>query len=202
VIALSTLVALGCGAIKRAGYAPDDRDEWQRPDEVVARLAIEPGDRVADLGAGGGYFTFRLADAVGSQGRVYAVDVDESMTDYLSERAREQGRQNVEVILGEYDDPKLPDGTIDLIFTSNTYHHLEDREAYFENVREALAPDGRVAIIDFNEQEGGWFVRTFGHATSKETIVEEMSAAGYRLERDHDDLERQHFLVFTVGDQS
>jgi arsenite methyltransferase len=199
-VVLSALVAVGCGAVKRAAYAPDDRDAWQRPDQVVTRLAIEPGDRVADLGAGGGYFTFRLADAVGPQGRVYAVDVDESMTRYLSERAREEARNNVEVILGEVDDPKLPDGAIDLLFTCNTYHHLDDRVDYFADVRGALAPGGRVAIIDFDEREGGWFVRSFGHATPKQTIVEEMSQAGYRLDRDYGDLERQHFLIFAVSE--
>ena len=196
VVVLCALLAAGCGPLKRAAYAPDDRDEWQRPDQVVTRLALVPGDSVADLGAGGGYFTFRLADAVGPDGRVYAVDVDESMTSYLAGRAREEGRDNIEVVLADYDDPKLPVGAIDLVFTCNTYHHLEGRVEYFDGVREALTPDGRVAIIDFGEKAGGWFVRTFGHATPKQTIVEEMAQAGYHLERDYGDLDQQHFLVF------
>jgi ubiquinone/menaquinone biosynthesis C-methylase UbiE len=193
---LAALVALpGCGAWKRFAYEGFGRDAWQKPDEVIARLAIAPGAHVADIGAGGGYFSFRLADAVGADGRVYAVDVDDDMIGYLRERAAEEGRANVEVIRGEYGDPLLPDGRIDLIFSCDTYHHLQDRVAYFTRLKTDLAPGARVAILDYNGNS--WFSRVFGHSSPKESISDELAAAGYRLAADHADLiDRQSFLVF------
>lgn len=187
------LVLPGCGWVKRAAYSGVGRDEWQQPERVVEALEIAPGERVADLGAGGGYFTFRLAHAVGPEGRVYAVDVDAGMLEHIDEEARERGLRNVVPILAAPDDPRLPDQGIDLVFSSNTYHHLEDRADYFRRVREEdLRPRGRVAILDF--REGEWPLAA--HATPAEVIREEMRVAGFRLERAPDFLERQHFLVF------
>jgi predicted methyltransferase len=194
-LALVTLsFAVGCGALKRQAYAGFGRDAWQKPDEVIALLGVGPGDRVADIGAGGGYFTFRFADAVGESGRVYAVDVDDDMIAYLHERTREEGRSNVEVIRGEFGDPLLPDGAIDLVFTCDTYHHLTDRVAYFTKLRADLAPGARIAILDFDGSTG--FAKWFGHATPKPIVVDELTAAGYRLVADHDLIDRQNFLVF------
>ena len=115
------------------------------------------------------------------------------------ERAASEGRDNVEVVQGTFDDPKLPDGEIDLLFTSNTYHHIENRSDYFDRVLGDLAPNGRVAIVEFDES-GSWFSRTFGHHTVKTSITEEMEKAGYRLTHDHDILDRQSFLIFAPRD--
>lgn len=193
IIAVALQLA-GCGAWKRFIYEGFDRDDWQKPDEVIALLGLVEGAQVADVGAGGGYFTFKLARVVGDRGRIFAVDVDEDMVAYLEERAEADGVANVEVILGELDDPLLPDGRIDLVFTSNTYHHIEQQSDYFARLRTDLAPGGRVAILDLNDHH--WFPRMFGHATPKQTIVDEMTAAGYRLVDDFDIVKRQHFLVF------
>jgi ubiquinone/menaquinone biosynthesis C-methylase UbiE len=192
---LAALLATGCSGLKRFAYEGFDRDSWQQPERVLETLAIAPDSAVADLGAGGGYFTFRLAEAVGPGGRVYAVDVDETMTDYLAERATDEGWDNVQVILGEYEDPLLPDGEIDLLFTSNTYHHIQDRVAYFRRVRADLAPGGRIAILELNDS--GWFPRWFGHHTPLETITSEMAEAGYDLQESFDFIDRQHFAIFT-----
>jgi predicted methyltransferase len=162
----------------------------------VETLALAPGARVADLGSGGGYFTFRLARAVGPTGRVYAVDVDAELNEYVAGRATAEGLSQVEVILAEPADPNLPEEGVDLLFTSNTYHHIEDRARYFGAVRERLRPGGRVAILEYAESPS-WFLPA--HTTSAETIRSEMEAAGFRLEKDHDFLlPRQHFLVFAV----
>lgn len=193
IIAVALQLA-GCSAWKRFIYEGFDRDEWQTPDEVIALLGVDEGAHVADVGAGGGYFTFKLASVVGDTGRVYAVDVDEDMVAYLKERAEAGGVANIEVIQGELHDPLLPDGRIDLAFTSNTYHHIEQRSDYFARLLADLAPGGRVAILELNDHS--WFPRMFGHMTTKQTIVDEMTAAGYRLVDDFDIVERQHFLVF------
>jgi ubiquinone/menaquinone biosynthesis C-methylase UbiE len=193
VLALSLLGA--CGPLKRYAYEGGSRDAWQQPERVVAALGIEPGDRVADLGAGSGYFTVRLAQAVGSGGKVHAVDVDAGMNDYLRKRLARERITNVDVILGRFDDPLLPDGGVDLVVVIDTYHHIGDRPAYFRRLQRDLAPDGRVAVIDFDGRKG-WFVRLFDHYTAREDLLREMGEAGYEVAAEHDFIDRQSFVVF------
>ncbi|MDT7044102.1 class I SAM-dependent methyltransferase [Candidatus Nitronereus thalassa] len=184
----------GCTDLKRLAYEGFDRDEWQQPEQVIKALKIEPGDQVADLGSGSGYFTFRLADAVGPNGKVYAVDIDAEMNAALAEQVQEKGYQNIEVVLAQPHDPGLPDNSIDLIFSTNTYHHLEQRVAYLANLKQDLQPNGRIAIIDFNGE--GWFQHLFGHYTSSESIQRELQETGYTLETKLDFLPKQVFLIF------
>lgn len=185
----------GCTSLKRFAYEGSSRDDWQQPERVIAALGIRPGDRVADLGAGSGYFTIRLADAVGSGGRVYAVDVDEAMNDYLRERLTRARIDNVEVILGRYEDPLLPDGGVDLVLVVDTYHHLDDRPGYFRNLQRDLTPDGRVAVIDFDSNKAG-FMRIVGHTTTRDELLREMAEAGYRVSEEFDFIDRQSFVIF------
>src|SRR5262245_36607970 len=131
-VAIPLFVFVGCGGLYRASLNSPWRARWQQPDAVIRALAVQPGNQVADLGAGGGYFTFRLADAVGPTGKVYAVDVDKGHLDYIARRAQEQGYTNVETILAKYDDPLLPEGKVDLIVTANVYQHPENRADYFK----------------------------------------------------------------------
>jgi predicted methyltransferase len=181
----------GCTLVKRLAYEGFCRDAWQQPERVVADLAIAPGATVADLGSGGGYFTFRLARAVGPSGRVYALDVDAGMNEHVAGEAAEQGLANVTTVLAAPDDPRLPE-PVDLVFTCNTYHHLEQRAAYFRAVRERyLAPGGRIAIVEYRPD-------VTRHSTPREAIEQELSAAGFRLVKAFDYLERQHFLVFAA----
>lgn len=194
-VALLAMLASGCARAKRFAYEGFGRDGWQQPEKVIDSLGIRAGDRIADVGAGGGYFTFRLAEATGPEGRVYAVDVDRDMTEYLEERARDEGAENVEVILAQYHDPLLQEGGVDLVFTCNTYHHIQNRSDYFANVQKYLRTGGRVAIVEYVPE--GWFQRIFPHSTSAEEIRREMEQAGYDLEQEHGFLSRQSFLVFT-----
>jgi arsenite methyltransferase len=197
-IALLFLLLSGCVTAKRFAYSGIDRNRWQHPDEVIQALQIRPGEDVADLGSGGGYFTFRLADAVGPNGKVYAVDIDKWMLDDLSSRASKDGYTSVVTVLAMRDDPRLPQDGIDLIFTCNTYHHLTDRTDYFRHAKRYLRPDGRIAVIDFN----GTGV-TFGHHWTKKSVIEsEMDAAGYKLEKDLSFLEYQSFLIFCRADDA
>lgn len=198
-LAVPLFVCAGCGGLSRAFLNSPWRERWQQPQVVIQALSIRPGAHVADLGAGGGYFTFRLADAVGPAGKVYAVDVDKGNLDYIARRAQEQGYTNVEVILAQYDDPLLPEAGVDLIFTCNTYHHLENRTDYFASAARYLRPGGRVAVIDLNGSS--WFHKLFGHWTSKETIRSEMETGGYQLVSDFDFLSRQNFQVFALDGQ-
>jgi len=194
--ALAALVILaGCTTLKKCAYEGFGRDAWQQPEKVVQSLAIKPGDRIADLGSGGGYFTFRLSRAVGPTGKVYAVDVDQDMLEDLAERVKKDGYGNIEKILAKYDDPSLPESGVDLIFTSNVYHHIEARAKYFADAAKYLRPGGRVAVVDFDGRH--WSATFVGHTTPVELIKKEMDEAGYRLEREFDFLDRQSFLVFS-----
>lgn len=189
----------GCSALKRCAYEGISRDDWQKPERVIEALNIRPGHQVADLGAGSGYFTFRLADRVGPNGKVYAIDVDPDMTDYLSEQARATGSDNVQVVLTEPDAPSLPESGVDLVFACNVYHHIEDPRGYFAKVKTRLRPGGRLAIIDFSGE--GWLESWSGHATEAGTVKADLEVAGYRLEQELEFLPKQIFLIFTPGQQ-
>lgn len=188
-LAAFALASSGCGAIKRAAYAGFGRDQWQQPARVVESLDIAPGNHVADLGAGGGYFTFRLADAVGSEGRVYAVDIDPDMTDFLRDEARERGYAQIQVIEATPEDARLPTSGVDLVLLTNAYHHMEDRVDYFRRLSTRLRRAGRIAVIEFSDDGS--------HATDPERIRSEMQRAGLRRVANHTYLERQSFQIFT-----
>jgi cyclopropane fatty-acyl-phospholipid synthase-like methyltransferase len=174
------------------------RDGWQHPEEVVASLSIAPGDIVADIGSGDGYFLSWLSRAVGPDGRVYAVEVDEELVRELEERVRKEELHNVEVLRGAFQDPRLPDGRVDLVFTCNTYHHIDDRPGYFARLRADLSPQGRVAHLDERDDVVG-ILRVFqsgGHWADVKEMRHEMEEAGYRRVESFDFLPTQSFQVF------
>ncbi|MFN3533043.1 MAG: class I SAM-dependent methyltransferase [Candidatus Brocadia sp.] len=186
-------------SLKRFAYEGYWRDRWQYPDQVIRVLKIQTGQHIADLGSGSGYFTFRLADAVGPNGKVYAVDIDRGMNTYVEKQAGKKGYQNIKVILAQHHDPLIPGDGVDWIFTCNTYHHIKDRVTYFSRARRYLKPSGRIAIIDFNGKGG--FQKIFPHFTASEVIKKEMESVGYHLQHEFGFLPRQHFLVFSLEEK-
>jgi ubiquinone/menaquinone biosynthesis C-methylase UbiE len=195
-IFLAGLLFAGCAGLKQCAYRGVNRDQWQQPDKVIAALQIRPGDQIADLGAGGGYFTFKLANAAGPAGKIYAVDIDREMTDLIAQEAEKDGVKNVATIVARADDPMLPQSGVDLVFTSNTYHHLGNRVAYFANLRKYLRPSGKIAIIDYDRR--AWIEGLLRHYTPSEFIKREMEQSGYVLRHEHEFLDRQSFLIFAV----
>ncbi len=187
----------GCSRLKQWAYQGIDRDQWQQPDKVIATLQISPGAEIADLGAGGGYFTFHLAKAVGPRGKVYAVDIDRGTNELIAERAKKDGADNITTILAKSNDPLLPESAVDLIFTSNTYHHFDNRIVYFSNLRKYLKPAGRIAVIDFDRR--AWLAGLLRHYTPAEFIKREMEQAGYRVQQELTFLDRQSFLIFSIN---
>lgn len=128
------------------------RDEWQKPASVVAAMSIGPGMTVADIGAGTGYFEPHLSKAVGTTGKVVAVDVEADMVRWTSERARREGLANVEARQGAPDDPKLGPASVDRVLVVDTWHHVEDRATYAKKIAAALRPGGVVFIVDFTKE--------------------------------------------------
>lgn len=169
------------------------RDAWQRPDEVVAQLGLEGNEIVADIGAGTGYFTVRLAQKL-PQGKVLAVELEQPMVEWIRKRAAESGLTNVEAIVGEAADPKLPPG-VDLVLLVNTYHHIEERSDYFMRLRDKLSDGGRLAIVDF--RMGKLPVGPPDpHKMSQHQVERELKDAGYELCGRYDELPYQYVLFF------
>ncbi len=194
VLVLGGVAWFNAAPLKRLAYAGAGRDNWQQPARVVEALALRPGDRVADIGAGGGYFTFRFAEAVGRDGKVFAIDVDPDMTRNISAEAAKRGLANIEAILAKPDSPGLAAESVDMIFLANTYHHLSNRTEYFRAVLPALRAGGRIVVVEF--RQSGWLGKMVGHSSTEEDMQAEMKEAGYRLAARHTFLKRQHFLVF------
>jgi SAM-dependent methyltransferase len=171
------------------------RDAWQRPEIVIAALALSPSSKVADIGAATGYFPVRIAPHV-KEGIVYGVDVEERMVSYLEARATREGLANLRAVKGEADDARIPE-PVDVILLVNTYHHIEERPAYFARLRQSLLPGGRVVVVDFKMGE-----LPFGPPESMrvapDEIRTEMGQAGYVLSRDdRTSLPHQVILIFT-----
>ncbi|MBX3332309.1 MAG: methyltransferase domain-containing protein [Nitrospira sp.] len=171
------------------------RDAWQLPDQVIATLNLKRGQSVADIGAGTGYFTVRLAKSNASP-KVYASDIEPSMVMYLRERAAKESLDNVMVIQASPDGPNLPE-PVDLILIVNTYHHIGDRETYFRKLATSLKAGGQVAIIDFKPDSPVGPPKEFRFLP--ELFQAEMGKAGYKLTRRHHFLPRQEFFVFEVA---
>lgn len=154
------------------------RDAWQQPDKVVAALALAPGMIVADIGAGTGYFERRLTTAVGSEGKVLAIDVEPDMVRYLGERAAREGLANVEAKLGTPEDPGLGPATVDRILIVDTWHHIPARAAYAKKLAAALKPGGLVLVVDFTMQTSKGPPRA--HRIEQSVVISELEQGGLR----------------------
>jgi len=183
----------GCAEMNYQRLNDPARDTWQKPQGVIELLSITPGSRVADLGAGGGYFTWHLAKAVGARGMVYAVDLNKAALDMIFKEMVARGTPNVRPVRATLNDSRFPE-PVDLVFSCNTYHLMIDRVAYFRALASSLRPDGRVAIIDFHPR--GVFFDLFDDRIAKQEVRLEMEAAGYQLVNTYDVLDRQHFQIF------
>ncbi len=171
------------------------RDAWQRPAELVRALALRPGMVVADLGAGTGYFSRHLTDAVGPAGTVFAVELEPNLVVHLRERAEREHTPNVIPVLASADNPRLPAGGVDLVLVVDTFHHLDDRLGYLRVLRRFLRPAGRVAIVDWQKRDLP-VGPPLDHKLAREQVVDEMTASGYRLIDEPDVLPYQYVLVF------
>jgi len=169
-----------------------ERDAWQKPDEVIEALHLDGGSSVADIGAGTGYFSVRIAKRI-PEGKVFAVDVEPDMVRYLGERGQAGQLTNHYPTLASADAANLSE-PVDLILVVDTYHHIGYRRHYFARLKSSLKPNGRLVIIDFKADSPNGPPPQ--HRISPEKVKEELSEAGYALAETHEFLPRQYFLVF------
>jgi len=172
------------------------RDSWQKPDEVVTAMGLERGDRVADIGAGSGYFTRRFARTVGETGVVYGVDIEPGMLQHIAAVAMKDGQPNIVPVLATPSNPMLAPSSVDVIFMCDTIHHIDDRADYYRVLKRDLAPGGRLVIVDFLKKEDVPVGPPMEMKIAKEDLIAEIVSAGFRLKEEHDFLPYQYFLVF------
>jgi predicted methyltransferase len=158
------------------------RDEWQNVEGIFAAMQVKPGAVVGDVGAGDGYFTMRLAEAIGARGRVYAVDVNPAQLVRLRTRVDEAGLKNVEIVQGDLGDPKLPAGTLDAALIVNAYHEMSEYASMLGKIKAALKPDGRLVIVEPISEARRHRPRaeqTKNHEISLELVLADAREAGF-----------------------
>ena len=175
-----------------------EREREERPSRAIAALGVKKGDVVADVGAGSGYYTERLARQVGPTGRVYATDIQPEMLALVERRVKKAKLANVQTVLATEDDPKLPPGAIDLVLMVDVYHELQRPQLVLRRLKETLSPRGRLVLIEFRKEDPSVPIRP-EHKMSVAEAKLELEAEGYRLHRVIDALPWQHLLEFVVA---
>lgn len=167
----------------------------ERPDEVVANMGLAPDHVVADIGAGSGYFSFRIAQLV-PEGRVLAVDIQQEMLDIVEERKRKEGLSNIEGVKGEIDDPKLPANSIDAAIMVDAYHEFSHPYEMIAGIYQALRPGGRIFLLEYRGEDASVPIRPL-HKMTQAQVIKEMSVFGLQWTDTLDFLPWQHMMVFT-----
>jgi putative heme-binding domain-containing protein len=174
-----------------------ERDKDDRPDELIRALHIQPGATVADIGSGTGYFTWRLASQVGPRGKVYAVDVQQSMLDLTRAAVERQKLNNVEYVLATEQSVRLPERSLDFAFVAYAYHEFADPDATMRAIRRALKPNGRLLILEY-AKESKIAPASPLHRMSFEEIRREIEPMGFAIDQLLDFLPVQHGVIFTI----
>jgi ubiquinone/menaquinone biosynthesis C-methylase UbiE len=184
---------------QRTRFEGESREVYHKRAEVVAASAVKPGMTVADVGAGTGFFAMLFARAVGEQGRVFAVDISKPFVAAIAQRARDERLANVSALLGTDKDTGLPESAVDLVFTSDTYHHFVEPQPVLASIHRALKPAGRFIIVDFERIPGVSSEGRLKHVRAgKETVIREVETAGFRLAQEVKSVAfvENYFLIF------
>lgn len=179
----------GAGWLERA-----EREEEEAPSRAIDALELKPGMVVADIGAGSGYYTSRIARRVGPAGRVYATDIQPGMIELLNRRITSEGLTNVTTILGAMEDPRLPPRSVDLAIMVDVYHELQQPQLFLQRLKEAFKPGGRLVLLEFRKEDPKIPILEV-HKMSVAEVKAELEAEGFALERVIDGLPWQHIIV-------
>jgi arsenite methyltransferase len=166
--------------------------EW-KPDSVIAILDIKKGWNIGDLGAGGGYYTYRFSEEIGPSGNVFAADINKEFLEGIEETAKEKEFSNVHTIYSSTDDSRFEDQSLDLLFTRNTFHHIDDKNKYMTKLAKKIKPDGKIALIDYKQETSSG---PPGHNVTRDEILSSIEDTGLVIEKEYDFLEKQYFFVF------
>jgi ubiquinone/menaquinone biosynthesis C-methylase UbiE len=188
-------IAQVMGAAGAAWLVRPEREAEEHPDQALDALKIPKGAVVADLGAGVGYFTWRLAERVGPAGIVYAADIQQEMLDRLQKNMTDRNVTNVRSVLGAVDDPKLPKNSLDLVLLVDVYHEFSEPETMLARIRESLKPNGRLVLIEYRAEDPSVPIRP-EHKMTVQQARTEVEAEGFRFDEAIGILPRQHIIVF------
>lgn len=173
----------------------ENRENQERCSLMLANLGVKPGMTVCDMGCGNGFYALQMAKMVGEQGEVLGVDIQPKMLEFLQERAAEAGVTNVKPILGTIADPKLPKGEVDIILCADVYHEFSHPEQMLAAMRQSLAPNGVVVLLEFREEDPKVPIKPL-HKMSKAQVNKELTANGFKLVKEFDKLPWQHMMFF------
>ena len=180
-------------------FEGESREIYARRNDIVVASGAAPGMTVADVGAGSGFMAMLFAHRVGPQGRVIAAEISKPFAAAIAERAQREGLQNVTTVIATQTDTGLAPSSVDIVFTSDVYHHIEQVAATLASIRRALKPGGRFIVVDFERIPGVSSQNTLDHVRAgKETVIEEVLAAGFRLREEVKSLglRTNYFLIF------
>jgi ubiquinone/menaquinone biosynthesis C-methylase UbiE len=183
------------GADGAAWLERPEREAEEAPEKALDALAPWTGKVVADVGAGTGYFSLRMARRVGATGKVYANDLQPEMLDMLRTKAAKAGISNVEPVLGSEADPKLPVNALDLVLLVDVYHEFSRPQQMLQHIRASLKPDGRLVLLEYRKEDPSIPIRP-EHKMSVKEVRTEVEAEGYKLDRVIETLPRQHIIIF------
>ena len=172
-----------------------EREAEEAPDAALDAIGITAGSTVADIGAGVGYFTSRIAGRVGPSGKVFANDIQPRMLDLLRRNMADRHITNVEPVLGVEDDPKLPSAQMDVVLLVDVYHEFSEPEKMLRKIRESLKPDGRLVLLEYRKEDPNIPIRP-EHKMSITEVRAEVEPEGFRLDKALETLPRQHILIF------
>src|SRR5689334_4901198 len=172
-----------------------EREAEEQPDAALDAIGVAKGSTVADVGAGAGALTWRLAERVGPTGKVYANDIQPKMLELLRRNMEQRKIRNVETVLGEVDDPKLPPGAIDLILLADVYHEFSEPQKMLRHMRLSLKPDGRLVLLEYRAEDPNVPIRP-EHKMTVAQVKAELEPEGFRFDRAIETLPRQLILIF------
>lgn len=172
-----------------------EREKEEKTSRLMKLMAFKPGEVVADVGAGSGYLTFRIAKAVGEKGKVFAVDIQDEMLELIESRAKKQKLENVKPVLGKVDDPKLPAGEVDSIIMVDVYHEFSHPFEMMEGMVKSLKPGGRIAFVEYRMEDDKVPIKLV-HKMSERQVIKEMEPFALKHKKTFDELPWQHLIVF------
>jgi len=176
----------------------ESRDTWQQPEKIMDAVGVKPGMIIGELGAGEGYFTFRLSRRVGPKGKIYANDIVKKCLDTIRKRCQRENITNIETILGQIEDPLLPQGKMDMVIMVYAFHHFEKPVVLLKNLQSSLKPGAAMVIVERDPERFPGY--NPGHFSTREEVLKQVKQAGFELSRIETFLPRDNIYIFHLSE--